>query len=66
MRGGFEVEHDPVGHIDAVRSGIPLRGGLLDRDLRDLWTLCDAPVGWPLTTEIAHVGVPVTAAGAAV
>lgn len=54
LLGGFEVERDPTGLVDAQRLGLPLRGGLVQRDLRDLVTLAESPIGWPVP-----VGQPV-------
>lgn len=46
--GGFEIQRDPKGWQDAQRVGVPLRGGLRPRQLRDLVTLTESPIGWPI------------------
>jgi hypothetical protein len=46
--GGFEIRRDPSGWQDAQRLGVPLRGGLGARNLRDLLTLTESPIGWPV------------------
>jgi len=46
--GGFELERDPVGLIAAQAVGLPLRGGTGSRELRDLVTLTESPIGWPV------------------
>lgn len=46
--GGFDVERAPRGLADALRTGLPLRGGLGPRGLVDLITLTECPLGWPI------------------
>ena len=46
--GGYAVERDPKGLTSAQQSGLPLRGGLEPRTLRDLLTLAESPLGWPI------------------
>jgi len=48
--GGFDIERDPPGWAEAARLGVPLRGGLVGRDLRDVITLTESPIGWPVPT----------------
>ncbi|CAN5522292.1 hypothetical protein BH20ACT2_BH20ACT2_12050 [soil metagenome] len=48
LMGGFEIERDPARLADAHVLGLPLRGGLCDHALRDLMTLRESPIGWPL------------------
>lgn len=46
--GGFEIERDPEGLALALATGLPLRGGTGPRELRDLVTLTESPIGWPV------------------
>jgi len=46
--GGFDIVRDPPGWQEAHRHGIPLRGGLGPRAIRDLLTLSESPIGLPL------------------
>ena len=52
--GGFGLEHDPEDHLEALRFGLPLRGGVRRRDMRDLWTFAEAATTWPMTNQISH------------
>lgn len=61
MVGGFDVTAAPVDLIDAHRQGLPVRGGLEARELRDLLTLFECPVGWPVPV---NEPVPTIATGA--
>jgi hypothetical protein len=53
--GGFELRRDPPGWATAQANGVPLRGGLQARELRDLITLAESPIGWPFP---AREGLP--------
>ncbi len=57
MLGGFDVDVDPPGHLDSLKDGLPLRGGHQPRELRDLWTLTEAPLSWPLPGSRATPGI---------
>ena len=46
--GGFELERDQERLQEALGLGIPVRGGLTERSLRDLVSLTESPVGWPV------------------
>jgi hypothetical protein len=46
--GGFDIERQPRGLGDALRLGLPLRGGVGARGLVDLITLTECPLGWPV------------------
>jgi hypothetical protein len=48
LLGGFAIVDAPAGWAEAQHLGIPLRGGLRPRELVDLVTLTESPVGWPL------------------
>lgn len=48
MVGGFDLTAAPADLLAAHRQGLPVRGGLETRDLRDLLTLFECPVGWPV------------------
>lgn len=61
MVGGFDVTAAPVDLIDAHRQGLPVRGGLEARELRDLLTLFECPIGWPVPV---NEPVPTIATGA--
>lgn len=58
MLGGFDLEVDVPGVADALEAGVPLRGGLAERDLRDLWTLTEAPISWPVPVGEPVPGIP--------
>lgn len=47
MMGGFDIEVQPEGQLEALSEGLPLRGGAGARDLRDLVTLAELPFGLP-------------------
>lgn len=55
--GGFEIQRDPGRWREAQRVGVPLRGGLGPRQLRDLVTLTESPIGWPVAPGRAIPGV---------
>lgn len=46
--GGFEIDRDVPELAAAHRSGLPLYGGRAPAGLRDLVTLYECPLGWPL------------------
>jgi hypothetical protein len=48
LLGGFELQRDPPGLTEALQSGIPLHGGMGSRGLRDVVTLTESPIGWPV------------------
>lgn len=48
MLGGFEIERNPQNLAAAARTGLPMRGGLDERNLSDLITLSESPIGWPI------------------
>lgn len=56
--GGFEIRRNPEGWLDAQRRGVPLRGGLQPRDLRDLLTLTESPIGWPIPFHGPLLSIP--------
>ena len=58
VRGGFEIDRDPPFWEDAIRIGLPLRGGIIPRDLSDLITLFESPIGWPVPTGSPIPGIP--------
>ena len=55
--GGYELERDPDGLAGAQAIGLPLRGGLTPRTLRDLVTLTECPIGWPIPVGRGLPGV---------
>ena len=57
MLGGFEIEREVARHGEALQQGLPLRGGLIERDLRDLWTLTEAPISWPVPVGTPAPGI---------
>jgi len=54
--GGFELERGPSGVGEALSIGLPLSGGLRPRQLRDLFSLTESPVCWPIPFGLQ--GVP--------
>jgi hypothetical protein len=56
--GGFDIEPGPPELAAALRAGLPARGGLVDRDLRDLVSLVEVPLGWPIPIGEPVAGVP--------
>jgi hypothetical protein len=48
LLGGYEILTEPDGWPEAQHLGIPLRGGARPRQLVDLVTLTESPVGWPM------------------
>ena len=46
--GGFAIERDPDGLGEALAMGLPLRGGVTTREVRDLMTLTEAPFVLPI------------------
>lgn len=58
--GGFDIIRDPTDLPSALQSGLPLCGGYGPRSLRDLVSLTESPIGWPLPLGYAIPGVPTT------
>ena len=56
--GGFELRRDPPGWAVAQAHGVPLRGGRGARELRDLITLGESPIGWPFPSREGLPSVP--------
>ena len=48
LLGGFEVHAGPVDHAAALRQGLPVYGGILRRTLRDVLSLTECPLAWPI------------------
>jgi energy-coupling factor transporter ATP-binding protein EcfA2 len=46
--GGFDVDRDPPGLPSALRQGLPLYGGVGPRGLRDVVSLRENPLGFPV------------------
>ncbi|MCP4304736.1 MAG: hypothetical protein GY788_07635 [bacterium] len=47
LRGGFSIEPAPAGHTEAARLGLPVYGSLRERELRDVVSLGEIPIGFP-------------------
>ncbi|MBV9293460.1 MAG: ATP-binding protein [Frankiales bacterium] len=56
--GGFDVEAAPADHVSALRLGLPAYGYLLPTTLRDLVSLSECPLAWPVPVNGAVPGVP--------
>lgn len=61
MVGGFDISPAPDHLLAGHREGLPVRGGLEARELRDLLTLFESPVGWPIPVNEPVPTVPTTA-----
>lgn len=59
MLGGFDIERNPRNLATAVRTGLPVRGGLDERSLSDLITLSESPIGWPIPINGPIPTIPV-------
>jgi len=53
--GGYEIERDPSQLAEAHAAGLPLYGGIGARSLRDVVTLTESPIKWPLG---GRAGIP--------
>lgn len=62
MIGGFEIDRDTEQLNEALNQGLPLRGGLIGRELRDLMTLTESPIGLPIAYQTPFPGIPATIA----
>jgi hypothetical protein len=62
LLGGFALERDPEGLDEALHLGLPLRGGTSTRQLRDLLTLSESPIGWPVPISDQIPTIPTTCA----
>ena len=58
--GGYEIERDPVGIREAHASGLPLHGGIGPRSLRDVVSLTESPIKWPLPGRTGVATVPLS------
>jgi len=56
--GGFEIERDLEAGQQALALGVPLRGGLRGRELRDVITLTESPIGWPIPGQTPLPTIP--------
>lgn len=48
LLGGYEIDRSSPRAAEALAHGLPLYGGLAPRGLRDLVTLAESPIGWPI------------------
>jgi hypothetical protein len=48
LLGGYEIQRDHPTLPAALRQGLPLHGGIGPRGLRDVITLAESPIGWPI------------------
>ena len=46
--GGYELDRDPPALPEALAQGVPLRGGLVERELRDVLSLTELPLVLPI------------------
>jgi hypothetical protein len=58
--GGYEIERDPAGLREAHTAGLPLHGGVGPRSIRDVVTLTECPIKWPLPGRAGIVSVPLS------
>jgi hypothetical protein len=61
LLGGFEVSAGPQGHVGALRQGLPVFGGTARRTLRDVLSLTECPLAWPVPAANPIPGLPVSA-----
>ena len=61
LLGGFEVSAGPQGHGQALRQGLPVFGGTARRTLRDVLSLTECPLAWPVPMSSPIPGLPASA-----
>ena len=62
LLGGHEHEPAPPDHLEALRAGVPVTAGTRMRTLRDLVTLTECPLAWPVPVNEPIPGLPTTVA----
>jgi hypothetical protein len=58
--GGYEIEREPTRLREAHEAGLPLYGGVCPRSIRDVVSLTESPIKWPLPGSTGIVSVPFT------